>query len=518
MDIQFGEYRLCESERRLDRPQGSVRLGDRACEILRVLLDRPNCVVSKNDLLDAVWPNLAVEENTLQVHVSTLRKAIGSEIIKTVHGRGYQYVGPPPAASDTSATRQSTSVGSDSVGADSTAHSLLSVACSTHVLVMPFANLSDNKPPDLLAEGLWEDIVIELGRYRHLAVTPYRRTAEGTVRDTSATELGKTLAVDFVIEGTLRYIERAVRVNMRLIDAGTGTQVWGERFHFEIADVFSVQDAIVDAVISHLSFNLDDAARAKRLKDPTTSETAYTYFLKARSTWRAGDEVSAMRFAQKAVEVDPQYGRAHAYVAFFYSYSLFSQHLGLGSVETMALAENALDMALKADPNDPFTLQKLSMTLIMLGRPREGLRLSEAALRIGAQDGEIIVTYGHALIACGEYEKGQAFMDKAMSLMQRFVVPPGFYCGLGECRHICRDYVGSLSALEMMPDPPYDILLLKAANLARLGEVDAACRIVESPPQMFSRTRYARHMAKTCALPEDVEHFLTSFRLAGIDA
>ena len=517
MLIRFGEYCLSAIEGRLDRPQGSVKLGDRACQILKLLLDRSNAVVSKNEIFDAVWPNLAVEENTLQVHISTLRKALGPASIKTVHGRGYQYIGPTPVIIATGGSENNGTIALGFANAFNTTKPSLSGPPKTSVLVMPFSNLSTDAAGELLSEGLQEDTVIELGRYRHLSVTPFRKLAQGTPQGFSVLALAHDLAVDFILEGKLRLVDHAVRLNVRLLDAATGAQVWGERFDFEMADVFSVQDSIVDAVIAHLAFNLDDAAGAKRLKDPTTSETAYTYFLKARSVWRAGKEVEAMQLAQKAVEVDPDYGRAHAYVAFFYGYSLYSQHLGLDSDETIALAQTALDQALIRDPNDPFILQKLSMTKIMLGQPKDGLRLSESALRFGARDGEIIVNHGHALVACGLYEEGTAFMEQAMALVQRFAVPPGFYCGLGECRHICRDYEGSVAALEMMSDPPFDILMLKAASLGRLGEVDAARRIIESAPKGFSTTRYARHMARTCALDEDIAHFQESFRLAGVE-
>ncbi|WP_165354722.1 winged helix-turn-helix domain-containing protein [Tropicimonas sp. IMCC6043] len=517
MDIQFGEYQLFKSERRLHGPQGSVQLGDRACEVLSVLLERASSVVGKNELLDAVWPNLAVEENTLQVHISALRKALGPNVIRTVHGRGYQYVGPPPTLSDHGIVERQVREGRTT----DTSHNIVPAqgreASSTHVVILPFSSLLNDRFAEMVSDGLWEDVVIELGRYRHLAVTPYRSRLNGTVQNPSAVQVGRHLAADFVVEGRLRFVEQTIRMNVQLIDVETGMQVWGERFDFAATNVFSVQDSIVDALISHLSFNLDDAAQEKRTKDPTTSKTAYTYFLKARSTWRAGDEALAMQFAQKAVEADPRYGRAHAYVAFFYGYSLFSQQLGLGSDQTVELAEGALEQAMRCDRNDPFTLQKASMTLIMLGRPRDGLRLSEASLRIGARDGEIVMTHGHALIACGSYEKGRALMEQAMSPTKPFLVPPGFFCGLGEGRHICRDYAGSLAALEMMPDPPYYITLLKAANLARLGDREMARQIVDSAPVRFDTVRYARNMAKTCALAEDIEHYLASFRLAGIE-
>src|SRR5262245_33110376 len=98
MDIEFGPYRLRRRERRLDGPGGQLDLSGRSFDLLDVLLRHPNEPVSKAALFDAVWPGLAVEENTLQAHISNLRKLLGASIIVTVHGRGYKYAGPQPTA------------------------------------------------------------------------------------------------------------------------------------------------------------------------------------------------------------------------------------------------------------------------------------------------------------------------------------------------------------------------------------------------------------------------------------
>jgi DNA-binding winged helix-turn-helix (wHTH) protein len=98
MDLQFGRYRLMRSERQLLGARGPVELSARSFDILAMLLDRPDEVVAKSELLDAVWPGLVVEDNTLQVHVSALRRALGDGMIMTVHGRGYKYTGPRPVA------------------------------------------------------------------------------------------------------------------------------------------------------------------------------------------------------------------------------------------------------------------------------------------------------------------------------------------------------------------------------------------------------------------------------------
>ena len=98
MDFEFGNYRLKRAERLLLGPKGPVELSARSFDILALLLERPDGVIGKTELFDAVWPGLVVEENTLQVHISALRKALDAGMIMTVHGRGYKYAGPKPIA------------------------------------------------------------------------------------------------------------------------------------------------------------------------------------------------------------------------------------------------------------------------------------------------------------------------------------------------------------------------------------------------------------------------------------
>ena len=98
MDIVFGGYRLRARERELIGPDGPVELSARAFDLLRALLESPDSLLDKDALFAAAWPGMIVEDNTLQVHMSALRKALGTGYITTIHGRGYKYVGPRPTA------------------------------------------------------------------------------------------------------------------------------------------------------------------------------------------------------------------------------------------------------------------------------------------------------------------------------------------------------------------------------------------------------------------------------------
>ena len=106
MDLEFGNYRLKRAERLLLGPKGPMELSARSFDILAMLLERPDEVIGKTELFDAVWPGLVVEENTLQVHVSSLRKLLPAEMIVTVHGRGYKYGGPKPFVATTETLRR----------------------------------------------------------------------------------------------------------------------------------------------------------------------------------------------------------------------------------------------------------------------------------------------------------------------------------------------------------------------------------------------------------------------------
>ena len=184
MDLQFGRYRLKHAERQLLGPEGPVELSARSFDILALLLDRSEEVIGKTEIFDVVWPGLVVEENTLQVHVSALRKALDTGMIVTVHGRGYKYAGPRPVAASSAAPVVDEA----------------SPPTKPSIAVLPFANLSGDAAQDIFCEGLALNVVASLGRFHELFVIDRFSTLAYRNRPVTSAEAARELSVRYILE------------------------------------------------------------------------------------------------------------------------------------------------------------------------------------------------------------------------------------------------------------------------------------------------------------------------------
>ena len=154
MHVKFGPYRMKRQERLVEGPDGAVELSARAFDLLCVLLDHAGEVVSKDAIFAAVWPGVVVEENTLQVHVSALRKVLPPDMIATVHGRGYRYAGSMPVKQDAAAAPAMA----------------MQVNSKPVIVVLPFENLSGDPDQQYFSDGITGDITDRLVRFRKLSV------------------------------------------------------------------------------------------------------------------------------------------------------------------------------------------------------------------------------------------------------------------------------------------------------------------------------------------------------------
>jgi TolB-like protein len=220
---EFGPFRLEADADTLFRGAEPVALGGRAVALLRLLLEKAGKPVAKDALMEAAWPGLAIEESNLTVQIAALRRTFaavegGSTWIETLPRRGYRYVGPPAA-----------------ILPDDSRQTWLPSATSDKpsIAVLPFSNLSGDPAQDYFSDGITEDVIAELSRFRSLFVVVVYRARSSDIR-----EVGRQLGVRYVVEGSARRIGKRVRVTVKLLDAASGFTLWTERYDREIEDIF----------------------------------------------------------------------------------------------------------------------------------------------------------------------------------------------------------------------------------------------------------------------------------------
>jgi TolB-like protein len=318
-----------------------VSLGGRALDVLAALTAAAGETVSKNALLDRVWPGLTVEENNLQVQISALRRVLGEGWIVTVPGRGYRLVMPVEKA-DPAANL-------DPVGKPS-------------IAVLPFVNTGGSSDEDYFADGMTEEIINALSRMRSFFVIARNSSFTYKGRAVDVRQVGRELGVRYVVDGSVRCAAGHVRVNAQLIDSETGNHVWAERYDRAVENVFDVQDEITEALTVAINPAVADAELRRALRKPPENLGAWEAY--QRGLWHArkataADNERALEFFRRSSELDPTFASPHAMLAYYYGWGFASG----GVIPVRAISEVAEGQALRAiqlDPNDATAQAALS--------------------------------------------------------------------------------------------------------------------------------------------------------------
>lgn len=306
---RFGPFALDIDVGMLLRGGEPALLGQRAIALSRLLLDRAASPVSKDALIDAAWPGLAVEDSNLTVQIAALRRVLdqegGAAWIETLPRRGYRYVGPKVTRTD------------DGPGEEQQAPAL-PVPEKPSIAVLPFEQSGDAA---WFADGMAADIITGLSRIKWLFVIARNSSFvfRGSVADMK--QISRDLGVRYVLEGSVRRSDRRVRVNVQLVDSTSGTQVWAERYDRTLSDVFALQDEIALAVVGAIEPSLRRAEVERVKRKRPDSLDAYELVLRAQPDVESGmpdRSAAAMPLLMRALALDPGYALAHGLAAMAY--------------------------------------------------------------------------------------------------------------------------------------------------------------------------------------------------------
>ena len=394
----------------------------------------------------------------------------------------------------------------------------LEAARQASIAVLPFENLSADPEQEYFSDGITEDIITELSRFRDFHVKARNSSFALKGKRMDVAEIGEALGVKFLVEGSVRKAGQRVRVSVQLVDVSTGGQLWGERYDRDLEDVFEVQDEVTQTIASVLPNRLRSTLSERSHRKSTQNYSAYELFLQGRWIFltSAGTNPKAISSLEKALAIDPDYAHAQAVLANLYAYSLFSLGVWYGDPETRA--RSYLNEALKNGKQDPIILTLVAETYYWLGDSDRARRHIESALRINPHDIQSRIVYGSVLNGAGQHEDGLRIMEEALVAdpqMLDFTLEPK-----AECLYMLKRYEDCLDILLSWEDPPPHTYGQIAACYAHLGQMEksaaAAASFHEVCAVSSDFSRYARNHASICQLPEDKENWLNGYRMAGL--
>ena len=270
----FDRFEILPGARQVLAEGALVNLGSRAFDLLQCLVENCHRVVSKDELIDRVWPGLVVTENNLSVQVSALRKLLGPNALVNVPGRGYQFMLPVTggAKSDPAYLMPSVAVhdsqdvmarnrrkdqsrrkGDPALEPQGASPIALSLPDKPSIAVLPFLNLSADPQQDYFADAISEDITTELSRFRALFVIARNSAFTYKGRAVDVRTVSKELGVCYVLEGSVRRAGGRVRVTAQLIDAHSGNHLWAEKYDRVLEDVFEVQEEVTQNIVGAIA-------------------------------------------------------------------------------------------------------------------------------------------------------------------------------------------------------------------------------------------------------------------------
>ena len=380
----FEDYGLDTDRRELYRATSLVSVEPRVFDLLAYVIRNRGHVVGKDDLIATIWNGRIVSESALTTCINAARTAIGDSgeaqrLIKTLPRKGIRFVGIVREEEGKPAAL------APSVAIPEPLHPSSALPDKPWIAVLPFVNMSGDPEQEYFSDGITEDIITALSRFRNLFVIARNSsfTYKGRIVDTK--QVGGELGVRYVLQGSVRRAGSRVRITGQLIDSSRGTHLWADRFEGGLEDIFDLQDRVTASVVGAIAPRLEQAEIDRAKHKPTDSLDAYDYFLRGmaafhRWTREANDEALALFF--HAIALDPHFAAAYGMAA-----RCYAQRKGGGWV---------------TDRKDEIA---------------EAARLARRAAELGKDDAVALYTAGYALaFVVGDLDDGAAFVDRAIEL------------------------------------------------------------------------------------------------------
>ena len=525
MIFNFDQYTLDTDRLELRCGEEPVELEPQVFSVLSHLVLNREHVVSKDDLMEAVWNGRIVPASALNSRINAVRRAVGDSgktqtVIRTFPRRGFRFVAevvedvkglsdPAPAipspTPDWNSSEDSAQSGKPSI------------------IVLPFQNMSSDPEQDYFSNGITEDIITALSKHRWLSVT-VRHTSfvyKGTLLDVR--RLVDELGVSYVLEGSVRRSGNRMRISAQLIDTETGNHLWAERYDRELEDIFDVQDEITETIAARVEPQVGMAERERVARAPRRDLRAWDcfhlgvwHFLKLTPE----DNREAQRLLQLSRELDPDFGEAHAW----WTYAICLGMVHWDTEPTPELLDEALiaaNRAIELDSQNAIFYVMKSRVQLARREYASALAECEMASTMNPTLAQAYCGYGDSLSLQGRYDEAMEKFEKAVALSPQHPQRWAFMTYGALALLFKQDFETALSWTERaseIPNRQFWTVAHKVVALAYLDRQDEARRSVEKllaeKPEFT--VAFAERKLFYVKRVEQMKLYLDGLRMAGV--
>lgn len=457
--LSFEEFELDTSLFELRRAGERVPLEPQAFDLLLFLARNHERTVTRDEIFEAIWGSRIVSDAALSGQIKAARRALGDDgtsqrIISTVHGRGFRFVLP---------VRQVEPKTAEAHQKPALNEALSLLARRPSVAVLPFVNQNRDRDEDYFADGISEDVITTLSKYRWLTVVA--RNPSFAFRDSkdSIRIIGEKLHADYLVTGTVRKAGSRFRITVQVVESTTEHSVWSERFDRDLVDIFELQDEISELVASRIETELGLVEQRKAEKRPHKNLGAWDHYqLGLAEFYKFTQEgnLKCQDFLREAIKLDSEFASAYSRL----SYAIVLSMIYFDAAPGQVLMDEALDMARRA-------------------------------IELDDQDANNYFTIGRVHLARREYDVAIQTLQYALELNPCLAVS---YCGLGDSFA----YEGRLDeaieqfeiAIKLSPHDPFRWAFYSYRSLAHLfrGEFDQAAHWARNAVRIPNAQYWAR--------------------------
>jgi TolB-like protein len=499
--LACGPFQIDAGSQVVRRDGEVLSLGNKAVLLLEALFSRPGDVLTKTELMDAAWQNLAVEESNLSVQIAALRKTLGpgpggGEWIVTVPRVGYRFVlpaAPSPAADDQHPS----------------------------IAVLPFVNLSSDAEQAFFADGLAEEIIVALGKLPGLVVIARNSSFAYRGSDVDVRKVGSELDVRFVLSGSVRRGGNRLRMSAQLANANSGAHLWAENFDRELADVFAIQDEVTQRIVDALRLKLTPAQKARATSGGTSDIEALDLLMRARvllggPTQTLEVHKRATDLLRRSLERDPSYVDALGALAMAHNLDYLNRWTD-DPDRSLTEAQGIADRMIELAPDHAGGHYEAAITA-MFARDFDRFR-REAAIAIGLNPdgesasnmrGQLCLANEVPLEAIPHFERAIR-LDPGTTLLHLQLLGMAYFFG-GRYETAAALF---RERILLMPDTDWSRAYLASA-LGHLGKFEEARQVWAELMAINPKYAMGERLNRNAVQPRHIEMVLDGARKAGL--